>query len=217
MRRTKTAFQLSKAHTSEGLKCVPLATGHFKCMATPWKRASSACWVSKQVVVAVEGRGKRESFHRHPAKREGHGRSSITAGVRKRQRFRVVRLGGGEVRETVKPPLLRQATPSYCLPVFPLIVTNTKIFFYPERSTTKQNKICISTTPQRCVYRGEESQCNINIVNCGMFAQEQQVKSDHLLCEPAKIPLVVPDAGVALAHKLLHSPLKEHKQEDIWS
>lgn len=38
--------------------------------------------------------GVGESFHGHPAKREGHGRSSITAGVRKRQRFRVVRLGG---------------------------------------------------------------------------------------------------------------------------
>lgn len=66
-----------------------------------------------------------------------------------------------------------------------------------------------------CVYREEESQKSSTKVNFGMFAQEQQVVSDHLLCEPAKIPLVVPDAGVALAHKLLHSPLKEHKQEDI--
>lgn len=41
-------------------------------------------------------------FHRHPAKKEGHGRSNITAGVRKRQRFRVVsrevRGSGGEGR-----------------------------------------------------------------------------------------------------------------------
>lgn len=41
-------------------------------------------------------------FHRHPAKKEGHGRSNITAGVRKRQRFRVVsrevRVSGGEGR-----------------------------------------------------------------------------------------------------------------------
>lgn len=46
---------------------------------------------------------------------------------------------------------------------------------------------------------------------------EHRVKSDHLLCEPAKITQVVPDAGVALALKLLHSPLKESKQKDIWS
>lgn len=41
-------------------------------------------------------------FHGHPAKKEGRGRSNITAGVRKRQRFRVVsrevRGSGGEGR-----------------------------------------------------------------------------------------------------------------------
>lgn len=43
--------------------------------------------MSKQVVVEKRKEGV---FHRHPAKKEGHGRSNITAGVRKRQRFRVV-------------------------------------------------------------------------------------------------------------------------------
>lgn len=45
--------------------------------------------------------GKEGVFHGHPAKREGHGWSSITAGIRKRQRFRVVSWRLQEVRETV--------------------------------------------------------------------------------------------------------------------
>lgn len=63
------------------------ATGHFKCTAVLWKRASSACRVSKQVVVEKRKEGV---FHGHPTKKEGHGWSNITAGVRKRQCFRVV-------------------------------------------------------------------------------------------------------------------------------
>lgn len=50
-----------------------------------------------------------------------------------------------------------------------------------------------------------------------MFWQEQQVKSDHLLCKPVKITLVVRDFGVVSVYKLLHSAWKEHKREDIWS
>lgn len=108
------------------------------------------------------GKGKEGVFSQTPCQ-EGRTRAEQHhSGRKKTSAFQGGQPRGGGVRETVKPPLLRQATPSYCLPVFPLIVTNTKIFFYPERSTTKQNKICISTTPQRCVYRGEESQCNIN-------------------------------------------------------
>lgn len=71
--------------------------------------------------------------------------------------------GVREVRETVKSPLLRQATASYWSywpPVFLLIVTNIKTFFHPERSTTKQNKVCISTTPRGSVGFTEKRKAN---------------------------------------------------------
>lgn len=81
--KSKTGFQLSKACTSGPLQCISSATGHFKCKATAWKGASSACWVWKQVVgergslswtSCQEGRTRVEHLH------SGHKKTSAFQG-----------------------------------------------------------------------------------------------------------------------------------------
>lgn len=71
------------------------------------------------------GGGEREGlFHRHPVKGKRGGWGGITAGVRKRQRFRVVGQRVQEVRETVASSAAGRANhhslqpPSRCLFVF---------------------------------------------------------------------------------------------------
>lgn len=98
VRKSKTAFQLSKAQTTERLKCMCSATGHFKCIATAWKGASSACWVWKQVEGArgslswtscQEGRTRVEPHHCECKKKSAFqgGQTEGTGGQRNSELF----------------------------------------------------------------------------------------------------------------------------------
>lgn len=143
-------------------------------------------------------------FHRHPAKKEGHRRSNITAGVRKRQRFRVASRevwgGQGVKRNSALFPSPRPER-------FPVVLLSSERHFGSPQ--LHKDWLC---SPARRTRRPGERKCRL-ILDCSRA--KRRVKSDHILCEPAKITRVVPDAGVALALKLLHSPLKERKQKDI--
>lgn len=92
--KVQTAFQLSKAHTPQTI----LNVRSLDASNTQQRHEKEPLQLA-----GCENRWWRKegAFQGHPVKREGHGWSSITAGVRKRQRFRVVRRRAVEVRDTV--------------------------------------------------------------------------------------------------------------------